>query len=205
MFCAQTYKVVGGEHAAFVRLVGTQIKTKVSEYFDSWESVPKQYKDQILGIIQYYYQITGREDFLKCLDSIDREIKDRYRNRKIIRHEHFEKHYNEPEDWDKVLNNPTKDVNKEDWKQICQLFTSPKFIVRSVKSKANQKKQKYSTTQGTKSLAATRYEKTNPDFIESWKEYYWKKTTNDFVNDDVHLSKFELCFLILIELYLMLD
>ncbi|XP_062076400.1 uncharacterized protein LOC133781437 [Humulus lupulus] len=97
-FCPRTYKIVGGEHAAFVRLVGTQIKTKVPGHYSSWELVPKQYKDQVLGIIQYYYQIAGREDFLKCLDGIDRETKDRYRNRKTLRHEHFEKHYNGPED-----------------------------------------------------------------------------------------------------------
>ncbi|XP_062106577.1 uncharacterized protein LOC133817940 [Humulus lupulus] len=24
----------------------------------------------------------------------------------------------------------------------------------------------------------------NQDLIESWREYHWKKTTNDFVNDD---------------------
>ena len=51
-FCPRTYKVVGGEHAAFVRLVGTQIKTKVPGHYGSWELVPKQYKDQVLGIIQ---------------------------------------------------------------------------------------------------------------------------------------------------------
>ncbi|XP_062103258.1 uncharacterized protein LOC133814288 [Humulus lupulus] len=111
-------------------------------------------------------------------------MKDRYRHRKTIRHEHFEKRYNGPEDWEKVLNNPTKDVNKEEWTQIYQLFTSPKFIAHSVKKKENQKKQKYFTTQGTKSLAVIRHKKANPDLIESWKEYYWKKTTNDFVNDD---------------------
>ncbi|XP_062096025.1 uncharacterized protein LOC133801799 [Humulus lupulus] len=111
-------------------------------------------------------------------------MKDRYRNRKTLRHEHFEKYYNGPEDWDKVLNNPTNDVNKEEWKQICQLFTSPQFIARSIKNKENRKKQKYSTTQGTKSLAAVRFEKTNPDLIESWKDYHWKKSKNDFVNDD---------------------
>ncbi|XP_062107360.1 uncharacterized protein LOC133818483 [Humulus lupulus] len=111
-------------------------------------------------------------------------MKDRYRNKKTLRHEHFEKHYNGPEDWDKVLNNPTNDVNKEKWKQICQLFTSPQFIARSIKNKENRKKQKYSTMQGTKSLAAIRFEKTNPDLIESWKDYHWKKATNDFVNDD---------------------
>ncbi|XP_062083460.1 uncharacterized protein LOC133789703 [Humulus lupulus] len=104
--------------------------------------------------------------------------------RKTLRHEYFEKHYNGPEDWDKVLNNPTNDVNKEEWKQICQLFTSPQFIARSVKNKENRKKEEYSTTQGTKSLAAIRFEKTNPDLIESWKDYHWKKATNDFVNDD---------------------
>ncbi|XP_062097037.1 uncharacterized protein LOC133803103 [Humulus lupulus] len=183
-FCPRTYKVVGSEHAAFVRLVGTQIKTKVPGHYGSWELVPQQYKDQVLAIIQYYYQIAGREDFLKCLNGIDREMKDRYRNRKTLRHEHFEKYYNGPEDWDKVLNNPTNDVNKEEWKQICQLFTSPQFIARSIKNKENRKKQKYSTTQGTKSLAAVRFEKTNPDLIESWKNYHWKKSKNDFVNDD---------------------
>ena len=86
-------------------------------------------------------------------------MKDQYRNRKTLRHEHFEKHYNGPEDWDKVLNNPTNDVNKEEWKQICQLFTSSKFIMRSVKKKENWKKQKYSTTQSTKSLAAICHKK----------------------------------------------
>ena len=86
-------------------------------------------------------------------------MKDRYRNKKTLRHEHFEKHYNGTEDWDKVLNNPTNDVNKEKWKQICQLFTSPQFIARSIKNKENRKKQKYSTMQGTKSLAAIRFEK----------------------------------------------
>ena len=52
MFCPRTYKVVGGEHAAFVRLVGTQIKTKVPGHYKSWESVPQQYKDQVLNMIK---------------------------------------------------------------------------------------------------------------------------------------------------------
>ena len=52
IFCPRTYKVVGGEHAAFVRLVGTQIKTKVRGHYKSWESVPQQYKDQVLNMIK---------------------------------------------------------------------------------------------------------------------------------------------------------
>ncbi|XP_062088664.1 probable fructokinase-7 [Humulus lupulus] len=76
--------------------------------------------------VTFFSRMQGHEDFLKFLDGIDREMKDRYHHRKTIRHEHFEKHYNGPEDWDKA----------------------------------------------------------NPNFIESWKEYQWKKSTNDFVNDD---------------------
>ena len=86
-------------------------------------------------------------------------MKDRYRNRKTKRHDHFAKYYKGPEDWDKVLDNPPNDVNKEEWKHICELFTSSKFMARSVKNKENRKKQKYSTTQGTKSLAAIRNER----------------------------------------------
>ncbi|XP_062112441.1 uncharacterized protein LOC133823593 [Humulus lupulus] len=43
---------------------------------------------------------------------------------------------------------------------------------------------KYSTTQGTKSLAATRHEKLNPNLIEEWKEYHWTKKNKSFVNED---------------------
>ncbi|XP_062113197.1 uncharacterized protein LOC133824334 [Humulus lupulus] len=78
---------------------------------------------------------------------------------KSKRHAHFKKFYKGPDDWDEVLKNPPKDVNADEWKQICEFFRSPKFIARSVKNKINRDQVKYSTTQGTKSLAVTCHEK----------------------------------------------
>ena len=84
---------------------------------------------------------------------------DRYRDRKSKRHSHFKKFYKRSDDWDEAINNPPRDVNADDWKQICELFRSPRFVARSMKNKTNREKMRYSTTQGTKSLAAIRHDK----------------------------------------------
>ena len=86
-------------------------------------------------------------------------MKDRYRDRKTKRHCHFSSHYNGPEDWDKILENPCQNVSKDEWKKICELFTSPHWVEHSKKNKDNRAQQKYATTQGSKSLAARRHEK----------------------------------------------
>ena len=88
--------------------------------------------------------------------TVVKEMAERYRDRKTKRHNHFEKFYKRPDDYDDALANPADSCTPEQWKQIVDLFLSEKYLARSAKNKANRKKMSYASTQGTKSLAAKR-------------------------------------------------
>ncbi|KAL2491729.1 hypothetical protein Adt_27357 [Abeliophyllum distichum] len=52
-------------------------------------------------------------------------------------------------------------MSVEDWHKCIDFFTSPTFVERSSKNKANRDKAKYLSMQGSKSFAATRYDETS--------------------------------------------
>ena len=77
--------------------------------------------------------------------------------RSRIRHTHFKKYYSgNPADLDSVLNAVPDVLNEETWKQVVELFISPKFQARSQQNKKNRNEMKYLSTQGSKSMAAIR-------------------------------------------------
>lgn len=85
------------------------------------------------------------------------EMRKRYSERKNQRHTHFKKYYSgNPADLDSVLNAVPGVLNEETWKQVVELFISPKFQARSQQNKKNRNEMKYLSTQGSKSMAAIR-------------------------------------------------
>ncbi|GJZ25599.1 formin-like protein 18, partial [Tanacetum coccineum] len=66
-----------------------------------------------------------------------------------------------------------------EWHELCDHFTSEKHLARSEKSKANRAKLPQSSTQGSRSYAASRYEEWEitgvfPDLIEHYKKSHQK-------------------------------
>ncbi|KAL2480616.1 basic-leucine zipper transcription factor A-like [Abeliophyllum distichum] len=51
-------------------------------------------------------------------------------------------------------------MSAENWQKCIDFFTSPTFVERSTKNKANRSKAKYPSVQGLKSFSATHYDKT---------------------------------------------
>ncbi|XP_062096320.1 altered inheritance of mitochondria protein 3-like [Humulus lupulus] len=74
---------------------------------------------------------------------------------------------------------------KESWKEIVDLFLSPKFVARSTQNKKNRKEMKYLSTQGSKSMAAIRNEYDEPDdhAIDAWRDTHIKKSTKTWVSE----------------------
>ncbi|XP_062086812.1 uncharacterized protein LOC133793485 [Humulus lupulus] len=121
-------------------------------------------------------------------------MRKRYSERKNIRHSHFQKYYSgNPNDLDSALNAIPDLCSKESWKEIVDLFLSPKFIARSTQNKKNRKEMKYLSTQGSKSMAAIRNEYDEPDehAIDAWKDTHIKKSTKTWVSEtckELHVS-----------------
>ncbi|GJS08822.1 formin-like protein 18 [Tanacetum coccineum] len=57
----------------------------------------------------------------------------------------------------KIRNFPPGGKSLKEWQELCDHFTSEKHVARSVKNKANRAKQTQSSTQGSRSYAASRH------------------------------------------------
>ncbi|KAL5580670.1 hypothetical protein UlMin_013112 [Ulmus minor] len=72
-------------------------------------------------------------------------------------------------------------MSDEDWAKCVQLFSSEKFRERSKKNKANREKSRYPSLHGTRTYAAVRHAKRNPEtqqlpsIVESFKTYHTTK------------------------------
>ncbi|XP_062079026.1 uncharacterized protein LOC133783415 [Humulus lupulus] len=109
--------------------------------------------------MKYYYNIDGHPEPERVMGTLYTEMRKRYSERKNIRHSHFQKYYSgNPNDLDSALNAIPDLCSKESWKEIVDLFLSPKFVARSTQNKKNRKEMKYLSTQGSKSMAAIRNE-----------------------------------------------
>ncbi|XP_062087426.1 uncharacterized protein LOC133794224 [Humulus lupulus] len=128
--------------------------------------------------MQYYYQIDDNATLIALA-----EMAEKYKTRKNIRLAHFKEYYTKPEDFENAVKNPPNELNEEQWRLICQLFTSPQFIARSKQNSLNRQKMKYSSTQGSITMAETLHENQSKGYIENWKDCHTKKCTNTFVND----------------------
>ncbi|XP_062086721.1 uncharacterized protein LOC133815921 isoform X2 [Humulus lupulus] len=154
----RTDKVVGLEDQAFVREIGLQVTLLLPGHYLDFADVPQQFKEQVVQRMKYFYNVDGHPEPERVMKTIYTEMRKRYSERKNIRHTHFKKYYSNPEDLQSVLVAPPDHCSKESWKDIVQLFLSPKFIARSNQNKKNRKEMKYTSTQGTKSMAAKRHQ-----------------------------------------------
>lgn len=103
--------------------------------------------------MQHYYQMNDN-----AISIAIAEMADKYKTRKNIRLTHFKEYYTTPEDFENAVKNPPDELNEEQWRLICELFTSPQFIARSKQNSLNRQKTKYSSTQGSITMAETLHE-----------------------------------------------
>ncbi|KAL5575965.1 hypothetical protein UlMin_017664 [Ulmus minor] len=79
-------------------------------------------------------------------------------------------------------------MSDEDWAKCVELFSSEKFQERSEKNKANRDKSKYPSLHRTRTYAAARHAKRNPEtqqlpsVVESFKTYHTTKK-GEWVNE----------------------
>ncbi|GJZ03670.1 hypothetical protein Tco_0536945 [Tanacetum coccineum] len=110
---------------------------------------------------------------------IEKGVKASFKGRWKDRKSNFKKHefvlrhgYKEPI---KIRDFPPTDVKIEECRKLCDHFTSEKHLKRSRSCKVNRSKQLYSSNQGTKSYAQSRYEEFNeetgefPDLIDHFR------------------------------------
>uniref|UniRef100_A0A803QEE9 Uncharacterized protein n=1 Tax=Cannabis sativa TaxID=3483 RepID=A0A803QEE9_CANSA len=171
---------LGLESKAFPRLVGREIALHVPGHFDSWANVPEQYKHLILTKLQHYYEIDNNAKLTAVSLA---EMAEKYKTRKNIRLTHFKKYYKTPEDFENAVKNHPDELNEEQWRLICQLFTSPKFIARSKRNTLNRQKMKYPSTQGSITMAEILYKNQNKSYVENRKVCHTKKDMDTFVNE----------------------
>ncbi|XP_060962299.1 uncharacterized protein LOC133032388 [Cannabis sativa] len=116
------------------------------------------------------------------MSTLYHEMKRRYSERKNIRHTWFQEHYSgDPNDLASVIEAVPDHCTTESWKQIIDLFLSPKFRARSNQNKKNRGEMQYLSTQGSRSMAASRNEHDVPEdyVIDTWKKGHLKKGTED--------------------------
>ncbi|GKA70685.1 formin-like protein 18 [Tanacetum coccineum] len=96
----------------------------------------------------------------------------------------------------KIRNFPSTDIKIEEWRKLCDHFTSEKHLKRSRSSKVNRSKQLYSSNQGTKSYAQSRYEEFNeetgefPDLIDHFRAKHMRRGKwNHSVNKMIELRE----------------
>ncbi|XP_060974723.1 RNA polymerase II degradation factor 1-like [Cannabis sativa] len=151
--------------------------------------------------MKYFYDIDGHAEPEKVMRTLYHEMGKRYSERKNIRHTFFQKYYEgNADNLEAALNAPPEHyVTREHWKEIIDLFLSPKFIARSNQNKQKRKQMKYPSTQGTKSMAAQRHEfnltlitlQKEPEkyVIPTWRDSHLRKDKT-WVNDAAK-EKFE--------------
>ncbi|KAF4374778.1 hypothetical protein F8388_020299 [Cannabis sativa] len=108
---------------------------------------------------------------------------EKYKTRKNIRLQHFREYYKNPEDFENAVKNPPNELNEDQWRLICELFTTPDFIHRSKQNSINRQKMKFSSTTGSVTMAEILRQKQGKGYIETWKECHTKKDTNTFINE----------------------
>ncbi|KAF4373037.1 hypothetical protein G4B88_024478 [Cannabis sativa] len=143
-------KIVGLESKAFPRLVGREVALHVPGHHPSWENVPEQYEHLILTKLRHYYQLDSHPKLVAISIA---EMAEKYKTRKNIRLQHFREYYKNPEDFENAVKNPPNELNEDQWRLICELFTTPDFIQRSKQNSINRQKMKFSSTTGSVTMA----------------------------------------------------
>ncbi|KAF4381069.1 hypothetical protein F8388_011991 [Cannabis sativa] len=179
-------RIVGLESKTFPRFVGGEVTLHVPGHYPNWASVPEQYEHLILSKIRYYYEIDRHP---KVLAISLAEMAEKYKTRKNVRYVHFKEFYKNPEDFEIAVKNPPSpppppnELNEEQWRLICQFFTSEEFTSRSKQNALNQQKMLFPSTQGSITIAETLHENQNISRIENWKACHTKKGTDEFVSE----------------------
>ncbi|XP_060972058.1 uncharacterized protein LOC115718031 isoform X1 [Cannabis sativa] len=173
-------KIVGLESKTFPRLIGREITLHVPGHYSSWENVPEQFEHLILTKLKHYYQMDSNPKLIAISIA---EMAEKYKTRKNIRLAHFKKYYQNPEDFENAVKNPPNELSEEQWRLICQLFTTSEFIQRSKENALNRQKMKYSSTQGSITMAKTLHQNQEKSYIETWKDCHTKKGTHTFINE----------------------
>ncbi|KAF4380927.1 hypothetical protein G4B88_002300 [Cannabis sativa] len=173
-------KIVGLESKAFPRLVGREVALHVPGHHPSWANVPEQYEHLILTKLRHYYQLDSHPKLVAISIA---EMAKKYKTRKNIRLQHFREYYKNPEDFENAVKNPPNELNEDQWRLICELFTTFDFIQRSKQNSINRQKMKFSSTTGSVTRAEILRQKQGKGYIETWKECHTKKDTNTFINE----------------------
>ncbi|GKB10070.1 formin-like protein 18 [Tanacetum coccineum] len=164
----KTAKPTGDNNRDFTGLIGNEIERSVPFCYESWEVT---YFD-----MAPYLSGPNAKQVEKGMEA---QFKSQYRNRKNkFKDEMFVERggYKEPV---KIRNFPPGGKSLKEWQELCDLFTSEKHVARSVKNKANRAKHTQSSTQGSRSYAASRHKEWKstgvfPDLIEHYKKSHQK-------------------------------
>ncbi|KAL5569268.1 hypothetical protein UlMin_025843 [Ulmus minor] len=178
----RTMAPIGPNSELVSRFISSHLKQNVGPYYSNWDEVPVDFKEQLWNAIQCYFDM--RRDYSEAQLgvlrlSIDRTAKDRYRDYKYKVHCHYKREGAEI---------PFKEMSDEDWAKCVELFSSEKFQERSEKNKANREKSRYPSLHGTRTYAAARHAKRNPEtqqlpsIVESFKTYHTTKK-GEWVNE----------------------
>ncbi|KAF4372653.1 hypothetical protein G4B88_030398 [Cannabis sativa] len=157
-----------------------EVALHVPGHHPSWANVPEQYEHLILTKLQHYYQLDSHPKLVAILIA---EMAEKYKTRKNIRLQHFREYYKNPEDFENAVKNPPNELNEDQWRLICELFTTSDFIQRSKQNSINRQKMKFSSTTGSVTRAEILRQKQGKGYIETWKECHTKKDTNTFINE----------------------
>ncbi|KAM6576293.1 hypothetical protein CsatB_028130 [Cannabis sativa] len=130
--------------------------------------------------MQHYYQLDSHPKLVAISIA---EMAEKYKTRKNIRLQHFREYYKNPEDFENAVKNPPNELNEDQWRLICELFTTPDFVQRSKQNSINRQKMKFSSTTGSVTMAEILRQKQGKGYIETWKECHTKKDTNTFINE----------------------
>ncbi|KAL5570056.1 hypothetical protein UlMin_026631 [Ulmus minor] len=178
----RTMAPIGPNSELVSRFISSHLKQHVGPYYSNWDEVPVHFKEQLWNAIQCYFDMQRdySEAQLRVLRlSIDRTAKDRYHDYKYKVHCHYKMEGAEI---------PFKEMSVEDWAKCVELFSSKKFKDRSEKNKANREKSRYPSLHGTRTYAAARHAKRNPEtqqlpsIVESFKTYHTTKK-GEWVNE----------------------
>ncbi|XP_060969927.1 uncharacterized protein LOC133037121 [Cannabis sativa] len=139
--------------------------------------LPRPDKDEY-----HYYQLDSHPKLVAISIA---EMAEKYKTRKNIRLQHFREYYKNPEDFENAVKNPPNELNEDQWRLICELFTTPDFIQRSKQNSINRQKMKFSSTTGSVTMAEILRQKQGKGYIETWKECHTKKDTNTFFINEI--------------------
>ncbi|KAL2471331.1 Uncharacterized protein Adt_39467 [Abeliophyllum distichum] len=148
-------KPFGNNAKYFTLLVGNQVRFTMPSCYPSWTEVPEEQRARATSMCR---AIGLLDEYRGVCAAVDRLAADRYSEYKLKVHNHLKAH---------APSRPYGEMSAEDWQKCIDFFTSPTFVERSSKNKANRGKAKYPSVQGSKSFSAMRYDERDPE-AQQW-------------------------------------